>query len=85
MSEWKGMIVACDRCGKEYRRKFLGEKELDGGFTHIGKFEKMAETWEYRHDIGWLCPECNSEYKSLLMRFMKGSDNGKDIQSTDER
>ena len=35
MSEWKGKIVTCDRCFRERRCKFVGEDELDGGFTHV--------------------------------------------------
>lgn len=75
MSEWKGMIVTCDRCGKECRRKFLGESELDGGFTHINGVEEMPEAWRYRYEIGWLCPECNSKYEHLQTHFMKGADD----------
>lgn len=73
MSEWKGMIVSCDRCGKECRRKLLGEKDLDGGFTHIEQYEQMPGEWKYRFEIGWLCPECTSEYESLTASFMKMS------------
>ena len=73
MSEWQGMIIGCDRCGKELRRKRLGETELDGGFTHVERFEEMPETWKYRYEIGYLCPECNSEYELLLRNFMMGS------------
>lgn len=75
MSEWKGMIIGCDRCGKELRRKLLGETELDGGFTHAERFEEMPETWKFRYEIGYLCPECNGEYESLLRNFMKGADD----------
>jgi len=73
MSEWQGIIIGCDRCGKELRRKRLGETDLDGGFTHVERFEEMPETWKYRYEIGYLCPECNSEYESLLRNFMMGS------------
>ena len=75
MGEWIGMIVTCDRCGKECRRKLLGERELDGGFTHVQNFEEMPGTWKYRYEIGYLCPECNGEYESLLRNFMKGAND----------
>lgn len=71
MSEWKGMIIGCDRCGKELRRKRLGETELDGGFTHVERFEEMPETWKYRYEIGYLCPECNTAYETLVKNFME--------------
>lgn len=80
MSEWKGMIIGCDRCGKELRRKRLGETELDGGFTHVERFEEMPETWKYRYEIGHLCPECNAEYEEIITKFMKkngGRNDGK--------
>ena len=35
MAEWKGMITTCDRCGKETRRKWINEKEMDGGLEGI--------------------------------------------------
>lgn len=71
MSEWKGMIIGCDRCGKELRRKRLGETELDGGFTHVERFEEIPETWKHRYEIGWLCPECNTAYETLIKNFME--------------
>lgn len=70
MSEWQGMIIGCDRCGKELRRKRLGETELDGGFTHVERFEEMPDTWKYRYEVGYLCPDCNAEYESLIRSFM---------------
>ena len=80
MSEWKGMIIGCDRCGKELRRKRLGETELDGGFTHVERFEEMPETWKYRYEIGYLCPECNAEYEEIITKCMEkngGRNDGK--------
>lgn len=71
MSEWKGRIVACDRCGKECRCKLLREDELDGGFTRIDRFEEMPETWKYHHETGWLCPDCANEFQRRLDAFMK--------------
>lgn len=70
MAEWKGMIVSCDRCGKEIRRKWLNEKKMDGGFTRIQNFEPMAEDWDYKVGIGWLCPNCEAAYKNMLDMFM---------------
>lgn len=84
MSEWKGKIIACDRCGKECRCKFLKDDELDGGFTHVERFEKVPEDWYYSYEIGWLCPNCFGEFKYLREQFMKGADDGKDIQSEAE-
>lgn len=73
MGEWKGKIVTCDKCGRECRRKLIDTTEADGGFTHVERFEEMPETWKYRYEIGYLCPECNGEYELLLQNFMIGS------------
>lgn len=73
MSEWVGMIIGCDRCGKEIRMKRLGERELDGGFTYNEKFEELPKTWKYHYETGYLCPECSSEYELLLQNFKLGS------------
>lgn len=81
MGEWKGMIITCDRCGKEHRRALLGEKVLDGGFTRADEFEDMPSSWKYRHDIGWLCPACSREYERLARAFMEG---GVDAHITDQ-
>lgn len=71
MSEWKGMIVTCDRCGKETRREWLSEKEMDGGFTRIQNFEPIAEGWEYEPVIeGHLCPFCHDAFEQILDEFM---------------
>lgn len=70
MGEWTGKIVTCDKCGRECRRKLINTTESDGGFTHTNRFVAMPETWKYRHEIGWLCPDCNAEYESLIRSFM---------------
>lgn len=74
MSEWIGKIVACDRCGKEYRCKLAGVKELDGGFSRALNFDPMGDGWSFRYEIGWLCPECNSKYESLVKDFKERND-----------
>ncbi len=56
MGEWKGKIVTCDKCGSEVRRKLI---------------EQMPETWKYRYEVGYLCPDCNAEYESLIRSFME--------------
>ena len=71
MSEWIGKIVICDRCGREVRRKLLERTELDGGFTSTNRFVEMPGTWEYRHETGWLCPDCADEFHRHLDAFMK--------------
>lgn len=68
--EWSGRITTCDRCGRECRRSFLNEKEMDGGFTVLKNFEPMPEDWHYNGDIGWLCPDCKKKHEELIKEFM---------------
>ena len=70
MGEWKGMIVTCDKCGRECRRKLIDTTEADGGFTRINHYVEMPDTWKYRYEVGYLCPDCNAEYESLIRSFM---------------
>jgi len=69
--EWIGKIVTCDRCYRECRRKLLERTEQDGGFTHTDRFVEMPETWKYRQETGWLCPDCNAKYESIIADFME--------------
>lgn len=71
MSEWIGKIVACDRCGREIRRKLLERTELDGGFTSTLRFVEMPGAWRYSNKTGWLCPDCADEFQRRLDAFMK--------------
>jgi len=71
MGEWTGKIVTCDRCGRECRRKLLERTESDGGFTFNNRFVEMPETWKCHHGIGWLCPDCNAKYESIITDFME--------------
>ena len=70
MGEWMGKIVTCDKCGREYRRQLIDTTETDGGFTGINNYAEMPETWKYRYGVGYLCPDCNAEYESLIRSFM---------------
>lgn len=70
--EWSGRITTCDRCGKEFRRAFISEKEMDGGFTAIKNFEPLPKDWHYISEIGWLCPNCMKMYQELIREFMSG-------------
>lgn len=72
MSEVKGILKTCDRCGETIFLKTIGDGEADGGFTRWNKFEEAPEGWGQRRDI-WvtLCPKCNEEYTKLLKWFME--------------
>lgn len=70
MSEVKGKLVTCDRCGATVFLETTGDKEMDGGFTRWNTFEPYPEGWEWAHDLDKrLCPECNKEYRELIRKF----------------
>ena len=69
-----GKLITCDRCGKNLFLKYIGEGETDGGYTRWNKFEDPPNGWEYRCDIGRLCPECNNAYVSMIDRFMRAEE-----------
>lgn len=72
MSEVKGKLQTCDRCGETIFLKTVGDGDADGGFTRWNKFEEAPEGWARRYDISsLLCPKCNKEYENLLKWFME--------------
>lgn len=68
--EWKGMIITCDKCGREFRCELIGQTEADGGFTRTDRYMQLPKTWKYRHEIGYLCPDCEAEFEELIQKFM---------------
>lgn len=69
MSETKGMMQTCDRCGEWVFLKCTGEGEADGGFTRWNKFEPAPDGWNYITGAGTVCPKCWKEYVALLKRY----------------
>lgn len=74
MSKQKGELVVCDRCGKELFLKYIGEKELDGGFSRSDRFEPLPNDWLDVYEIGYLCPHCTNTFKDLIHDFMSAYD-----------
>ena len=51
-----GLLVTCQRCGKQvFRRKI-----------HLDEFEPIPKGWKINRDpyhyYGWWCPDCIKEY-----------------------
>ena len=73
MSEIKGLLVVCDRCGAQTFRKCTGEGEADGGYTRWNKFEPIAEGWEFlqvwKNKNHRLCPSCAKEWFKAMEAF----------------
>ena len=63
-----GKRYICDRCKAEAFVRYIGTKEMDGGWTQIQNFEK-PENWTWERDIGDLCPNCSKTYKEMIESF----------------
>lgn len=75
MSEVKGMLKTCDRCGESVFLKAIGVGELDGGFTKWSNFEDAPEGWIWNYDTRkLLCPKCSAAYISIVKQFMEQVD-----------
>lgn len=74
MSEAKGMLKTCDRCGQTVFLKAIADGVTDGGYTRWNRFEDAPEGWGYRKETGTLCPKCNEEYNNLVKWFMDRRD-----------
>lgn len=73
MSEAKGKLVTCDRCGKTTFRKYIGQGDADGGYTKWDKFEPLPETWLWTTEVGILCDECAGIFRSFIRLLMGDS------------
>lgn len=69
MSRVNGQLLICDRCRRVVFLKCTGEGETDGGYTRWNNFEPAPEGWELHHDVGLLCPECNSLWHDTVEAF----------------
>lgn len=69
MSEVKGRLVTCDRCGETTFSKTVGDGEADGGFTRWNKFEPLPPGWG-GHKGKDLCPSCSREWNKIETEFM---------------
>lgn len=71
MSEKVGKLLICDRCGKQVFLNYIRTEAFDGGYSKVDYFEKNPEGWKQDWGVGMLCPECRSEYESLIEKFMQ--------------
>lgn len=69
MSDKKGLLQSCDRCGATCFREYVGKGSADGGFTTWDQFEPAPEGWDFHGEVGRLCPACNAEYEAMIDAF----------------
>lgn len=78
MSEQRGKLVTCDRCGESIFVKELKaeEKDRDGGFTRWNEYtyEELPSGWDtvcfgYNFKGGMLCPKCVAIFELAREEF----------------
>lgn len=72
MSEVKGKLVTCNRCGNTHFLKFVEETSIDGGYSSYDHYEELPEEWLYATQFGHLCENCAKEFRDWITRFMNG-------------
>ena len=70
MSQVKGRLVTCDRCGETIFSKTTGDGDADGGYTRWNKFEPLPRGWTL-HNGKDLCPSCANEWNKIETEFLK--------------
>lgn len=71
MSEVKGKMIYCSRCGTTHFLKLIGKGLADSGYTIWDKFEPTPEYWMHVYELGgYLCPTCSYKFKYLVKSFM---------------
>lgn len=72
MSEQRGKLITCNRCGRTIFRMRTGQGEADGGYTRWDQFEPLPETWIYESQVGHLCDECAGLFRAFIHKLMDG-------------
>ena len=80
MSEQRGKLLTCDRCGKTVFLKELEAKgkDADGGYTRWNEYkhEEPPEGWSRKYFGDYiksynLCPECSKELEVTREQFFR--------------
>ena len=72
MSEVKGKLVTCNRCGKTHFKKFIENVSADGGYSSYDRYEELPSEWLYETQFGHLCDTCANEFRYWITSFMNG-------------
>lgn len=73
MSEIKGKLVTCDRCGTTLFLKHVSHVDMDGGLSRgYEKYEDLPDEWLFETEFGHLCPVCTYDFRYFISGFMNG-------------
>lgn len=60
----------CDFCGKVEYKKYVGQREFDGGYTSISMFEPSDFEFYILGEKSYVtCPECKKEILNFLEKL----------------
>lgn len=86
--EEEGKLCTCQICGAQIFLKWTGEDTMDGGWTHIDRYEPYPDGWglvavpKHIKDIGGnayngylrACPTCYSRWEKVINEyFLRGT------------
>ena len=73
MSEVKGKMITCERCGRQIFLKFIEKRTTDGGFGDTYEvYEEKPDSWMWNSQIGNLCPHCSGLFRVFIHKLMFG-------------
>ena len=64
----EGLLLTCDRCGKQIMLTEKLQHNTDGGFTKNFSYSDEPEDWA-KHEGKDICDECNKDYEKMIDKF----------------
>ena len=64
----EGLLLTCDRCGKQIMLTEKLQHNTDGGFTKNFSYSDEPEDWA-KHEGKDICDECNKDYEKMINKF----------------
>lgn len=64
----EGLLLTCDRCGKQIMLTEKLQHNTDGGFTKNFSYSDEPEDWA-KHEGKDICDECNEDYEKMIDKF----------------
>lgn len=72
----KGILLTCDRCGKNVFLKHLNTETSDGGYTKQDRYEERPDGWcavdktlSRAIKSNHLCSDCSKKLANILDQF----------------